>query len=121
MRVLIVDDSKAMRMIVRRTLRQAGFDGCTELEAADGKQALDLVQSDCPDLILSDWNMPEMNGLEFLKELKRRGCGARFGFVTSECTPEIQTAGLQEGALFFITKPFTAEKFQDTLEPLLRS
>jgi two-component system chemotaxis response regulator CheY len=65
--------------------------------------------------------MPEMSGLEFLQELRRRGCETRFGFVTSECTPEIQSAALQEGALFFITKPFTAEKFQDALEPILRS
>jgi two-component system chemotaxis response regulator CheY len=121
MRILIVDDSRAMRMIVRRTLRQAGFDGCAEVEAANGREALDQVQAVAPDLILSDWNMPEMNGLELLRELKRRGSSATFGFVTSESSPDMQVAALQEGALFFITKPFTADKFQSTLEPLLRS
>src|SRR5579863_675783 len=110
MQVLIVDDSKAMRMIVRRTLRQAGFDGCAEVEAANGSEALDMVQAGTPDLILSDWNMPEMSGLELLQELKRRGCSAKFGFVTSESSPDMQSAALQEGALFVITKPFTAEK-----------
>ena len=121
MRILIVDDSKAMRMIVRRTLRQAGFDGCTGVEAANGKEALDAVQAECPDLILSDWNMPEMTGIELLQELKRRGSSVRFGFVTSESSPDMRMTAIQEGALFFITKPFTAEKFQDTLEPLMRS
>ena len=79
------------------------------------------MQTASPDLILSDWNMPEMSGLELLKELKRIGCSAKFGFVTSESSPDMQTAALTEGALFLITKPFTAEKFQDTLEPLMRS
>ena len=98
MRILIVDDSKAMRMIVRRTLRQAGFEGLDELEAANGKEALSIVEARSPDLVLSDWNMPEMSGLELLQELKGRGNSVKFGFVTSESTPDMRAAALQAGA-----------------------
>jgi len=55
-----------------------------------------------------------------LQELKRSGNSAKFGFVTSESSPDMEVSALQEGALFVITKPFTAEKFQTTLEPHLR-
>ena len=58
MKILIADDSRVMRQIVTRTLRQAGFDGHDLVEAADGKQAYDLAVAEGPDLVISDWNMP---------------------------------------------------------------
>ena len=67
MKILIADDSKAMRMIVIRTMRQAGLEGHEIIEAENGKEALDLTRAKSPDLILSDWNMPEMSGIEFLR------------------------------------------------------
>ena len=73
MRILIVDDSRVMRSIVTRTLRQAGFGDHDVSEAANGVQALDVVAADTPDLVLCDWNMPEMDGLEFLVSLRGRG------------------------------------------------
>jgi two-component system, chemotaxis family, chemotaxis protein CheY len=106
-------------MIVRRTLRQAGFEDCSALEAGNGQEALKVVEAESPDLILSDWNMPEMNGLELLKELKGKGSEAKFGFVTSESTPEMKAAAMEAGALFLITKPFTPEKFQETLQKVI--
>ena len=86
MKILIVDDSKAMRMIVTRTLRQAGFADHDYLEAADGAEGLAVVQSERPDLVLSDWNMPDVNGIEFLQKLRASGNEVRFCFVTSEST-----------------------------------
>jgi two-component system chemotaxis response regulator CheY len=68
MDVIIADDSKAMRMLVLRALRHAGF-SVTAREAADGKEALELVKESVPDLILSDWNMPVMSGIDFLRSL----------------------------------------------------
>ncbi len=62
MKILIADDSRVMRQIVVRTLRQAGFGDHDLIEAADGKQAFELAKSENPDLVLSDWNMPEMTG-----------------------------------------------------------
>ena len=119
MRILVVDDSKAMRMIVVRTLRQAGFDTHDVLEAEDGRQGLVMATSQEPDLILSDWNMPGMSGIEFLRALRASGSGVPFCFVTSEGSAEMRDTAIAGGALELITKPFTAETFQDTLGPLV--
>jgi two-component system chemotaxis response regulator CheY len=119
MRILIVDDSKAMRMIVRRTLRQAGFDGHDVVEAESGKQAADIISASCPDLILSDWNMPEMSGVEILGWLNDKGLKPKFGFVTSEGTQEMLQRAQAGGALFVLTKPFTTEAFQGALKDVI--
>jgi two-component system chemotaxis response regulator CheY len=63
-------------------------------------------------LIFSDWNMPEMNGIDLLKALRAEGNNVRFGFVTSESQPQMKDQALDAGALFLIVKPFTAEDFQ---------
>jgi two-component system chemotaxis response regulator CheY len=119
MKILIADDSRVMRQIVTRTLRQAGFEGHELVEAADGKQALDAALSESPELVLSDWNMPEMTGIEVLRSLRANGSDVPFGFVTSEGSPEMREAAEAAGALFLITKPFTADTFRDALENVL--
>ena len=73
MRILIVDDSRAMRAIVRRHLAQAGFGDAEIEEAEDGKQALDQIAASRPDVVLSDWNMPVMTGIELLEHLRGQG------------------------------------------------
>ncbi len=117
-RVIVADDSRVMRQIVIRTLRQAGFDWEVR-EAADGREALEAVRADEPDVVLSDWNMPEMTGLELLKALRAEGFGTPFGFVTSEGSGEMRQLAEEAGALFLIAKPFTPETFRDTIEPCL--
>ena len=119
MKILIVDDSKAMRMIVLRTLRQAGFADHTFVEAANGQEALTAIRSDPPGLVLSDWNMPELSGIQLLQALRAEGQAVKFGFVTSEGTPEMRKLAQDSGAAFLITKPFTAEVFQEQLKPLV--
>lgn len=121
MNILIVDDSKAMRMIVRKALREAGYHGHEIKEASDGSAALDVVHSDSIDMIMCDWNMPGMNGLDFLQALKKEGNTAKFGFVTSECTADMRLLAETSGALFMITKPFTPESFRRALDPILLS
>jgi two-component system chemotaxis response regulator CheY len=118
-KILIVDDSKAMRMIVARTLRQAGFDGVEVVEACNGLEALDVIAGAHPDLVLSDWNMPEMSGIELLQTLRANASTLPLGFVTSESTPEMQALAAESGALFVIVKPFTADTFQGALRPHL--
>ncbi len=118
LRVLIADDSRVMRQIVIRTLRQAGYDWSVA-EAPDGAAALAAVRADEPDLVLSDWNMPEMTGIELLREMRAAGFSTPFGFVTSEGSPEMRQAAEEAGALFLISKPFTAESFRDVIEPVL--
>jgi two-component system, chemotaxis family, chemotaxis protein CheY len=119
MKILIADDSRVMRQIVTRTLRQAGFGDHELVEAADGQQALDKTITESPDLVISDWNMPEMTGVEVLRKLRSAGNEVKFGFVTSECTAEMQLQAEAAGAAFFIVKPFTAERFDEVLSPIL--
>jgi two-component system chemotaxis response regulator CheY len=118
-KILIADDSRVMRQIVTRTLRQAGFDGHELVEAADGAEAYEKAVKEDPDLVISDWNMPEMTGVEVLRKLRAGGRDTRFGFVTSECTPEMQAQAEAAGAAFFIVKPFTAERFDEVFSPIL--
>jgi two-component system chemotaxis response regulator CheY len=63
--------------------------------------------------------MPEITGVEVLRRLRAAGNDVRFGFVTSECTPEMRQQAEEAGALFFIIKPFTAERFDEVLSPIL--
>ena len=119
MKILIADDSRVMRQIVTRTLRQAGFEGHDLVEAADGREAYDKTVAESPDLVISDWNMPEMTGVEVLRKLRATGYDVTFGFVTSECTPEMQAQAEAAGAKFFIVKPFTAERFDEVFSGIL--
>jgi len=115
MKILVVDDSRAMRRIVSRTIRQAGFEGHEIVEAENGKEALDVVKAQNPDLILSDWHMPEMTGIEFLNALNAEGIEIPFGFVTSESTKEMVDLATEGGAMFLLAKPFTADDMAQVL------
>ena len=119
MHILVLDDSKAMRMIVKRTLRQAGFGDYTVEEVGNGKEAFDKIQAAKPDLVLSDWNMPEMTGIELLETLNAAEVKVTLGFVTTEGTPEMRSRAIDAGAALLITKPFTADNFKDTHAALL--
>lgn len=117
MKIMIVDDSAAMRMIVKKTLRQAGFEGHEISEAEDGAKALVAIKTAAPDLVLSDWNMPNMTGIELLEKLAAEGVKVNFGFVTTEATAEMKTRASSAGAKFLISKPFTPESFKEVLGP----
>ena len=73
MKILVADDSRVMRQIVIRALRQAGEGGHDIAEAENGRHALEVIAAHRPDLVLSDWNMPEMTGIDFLTNLRARG------------------------------------------------
>ena len=113
MKILVADDSRVMRQIVIRTLRQAGYDDHDIVEAEDGADALAKVSSEQPDLVLSDWNMPNMTGIECLQAMRASGSTVPFGFVTSEGSPEMREKAANAGALFLIAKPFTEDTFKD--------
>jgi two-component system, chemotaxis family, chemotaxis protein CheY len=119
MKILVVDDSRAMRMIVLRTLRQAGYGDHKFVEASNGVEALKTIATEHPDLVLSDWNMPEMNGFDLLKTLREKGAMVKFGFVTSEANADIKKLAIESGAAFLLTKPFTTESVQEALRPLM--
>jgi two-component system chemotaxis response regulator CheY len=119
MDILLVDDSRTMRMIVQRAIRQAGFRGLTVGEAENGAQALEKLSADQPKLILSDWNMPEMSGIDFLLRVRAAQNRVPFGFITSETSSGIKELALSSGANFLISKPFTPEDVQKALTPIL--
>lgn len=119
MRVLVTDDSKAMRMIVIRTLRQSGVTIDEVVEAEDGVQGLAAVAEHRPDLILSDWNMPNKNGFEFLTELRASGDQTTFGFVTSESNPAMREQAIGAGAAFLLSKPFDGDRFAEVIGQLV--
>jgi two-component system chemotaxis response regulator CheY len=119
MNVLIVDDSKAMRCIIARALREMGVPGSPYLEAANGKAALRTIAESDPEFVISDLNMPEMSGMELLQELRKDGNTIPFGFVTSEASAQLREEASAAGATFVVTKPFTAANLSQTLGPLL--
>lgn len=122
MKILIVDDSRAMRAIVRRALAASDtYAGAQVVEAADGAQALGVIAAERPDVVLSDWNMPEMTGIELLEALGASGSLPPFGFVTSESTPEMHDRAMAHGARFLVPKPFTPEALASALDAALPS
>lgn len=118
MDILLVDDSKTMRMILQRAIRQAGFRGLAIGEADCGAKALETLSTERPKLVITDWNMPGMLGIELLQTLRGAGNAVPVGFVTSEASAEIRSQAMDAGARFLITKPFAAEDFESALSPL---
>jgi two-component system chemotaxis response regulator CheY len=102
-------------MIVLRTLRQSGLEITESREAADGLLALEMIDDFAPDLVLSDWNMPNMGGLDLLKALRANENHVTLGFVTSESSPAMREEAIAAGASFLLVKPFNAEHFADVI------
>jgi len=121
LRVLIVDDSSVMRKIVERSLRQAGLEPMEVLEASNGMDALELLKAHTVQLILSDINMPSMDGLEFLRQMRAQNLAANVPVVmiTTESSEEHVKQAILGGAQGYIRKPFTAEQVKERVLPLL--
>lgn len=122
-RALIVDDSTVMRKIVERSLRQAGLDPLVVLEAGSGTEGLEMLRGNHVNLILSDINMPSMDGLEFLRQLRAQGLapGVPVVMITTESSEEHVKQAIQSGAQGYIRKPFTAEQVKERVLPLLHA
>jgi two-component system, chemotaxis family, chemotaxis protein CheY len=118
-KVLIVDDSSTMRKIITRSLRQAGFEVDEIIEAGDGVEGLNAMNTNKVDLILSDINMPNMDGLEFVKSLRGTGCKVPIVMITTEGGEDVISEALASGANGSIRKPFTPEQLQEKLGGLL--
>lgn len=121
MNVLIVDDSSVMRKIVERSLRQAGLQVGKVSEANNGAEALALVQENSFDLILSDINMPTMDGLEFVRQLQsvENAKGVPVVMITTEGSESRVVEALSCGARGYIRKPFTADQVKEHVAPLV--
>ena len=118
-KAMVVDDSRAMRMILSRALAESGF---SVLQAPDGKQGLDTLNRErtAIGLVLVDWNMPEMNGLDFVKSVRAQAdlAGIKLMMVTTETEIEQMARALEAGADEYIMKPFTTEAIQEKLRLL---
>jgi two-component system, chemotaxis family, chemotaxis protein CheY len=115
-KALIIDDSRVMRAILKKFLASEGFD--TLLEAGDGAEALErLKEAGMVDLALVDWNMPKMNGLEFVTAVRanRAFDGIRVMMVTTEAEASQIARALEAGANEYVMKPFTTEVLRDKL------
>jgi two-component system chemotaxis response regulator CheY len=121
LKVLIVDDSSVMRKIIERSLRQAGLELGEVMEAGNGAEALSLLQNATPDMILSDINMPVMDGLEFLKSLVNveSAKGVPVVMITTEGSEARVVEALSSGARGYLRKPFTADQVKERISPLL--
>ena len=119
--VLIVDDSSVMRKIVERALRQADLELDVVYEAGNGAEGLDLLSSRTVQLVLSDINLPSMDGLEFLRQMRGRNlaAGVPVVMITTESSEEHVKQAIQAGAQGFIRKPFTPEQVKERVRPLL--
>jgi two-component system, chemotaxis family, chemotaxis protein CheY len=120
-RALIVDDSSVMRKIVERSLHQAGLESLIVLEAGSGVEGLELLKAKQVDLILSDINMPAMDGLEFLRQLRSQqlATGVPVVMITTESSEEHVRQAIEAGAMGYIRKPFTADQVKQKVVSLL--
>lgn len=106
-RILIVDDSRAIQAIIRRVVERMGYPALQLQSASNGEQALRAVADFQPQLVLSDWHMPEMSGLEMFQMLRQSGNhGVKVGFITTETSPALIDEARRNGAAFILHKPF---------------
>ena len=116
-KALVVDDSKTIRIILGRILKDLGYEVC---EAGNGKEALKVMESQkaAVNLVLADWNMPEMNGLELLKQLRQDPdlASLKVIMVTTETELDHVVSALEAGANEYVMKPFTRDILREKLE-----
>lgn len=118
MKVMLIDDSKTMRNIQKGILSQLGY---TEVEeACDGLDALSKVGAFDPDILLVDWNMPNMDGLTFVKQMRAKGSKAVMIMVTTEAEKARVVEAIKAGVNNYVVKPFTpdvlGERIKETLD-----
>lgn len=113
-RVLVADDSSTMRKIILRSLQAVGVPGA--VEAGDGVEALKVFKPGEFDLVLTDWNMPNKNGLELIQEIRKIDQNVKIIMVTTEAEKSRVMEAIQAGVSDYLVKPFTAETLREKLE-----
>jgi two-component system chemotaxis response regulator CheY len=118
-KVLVVDDFATMRRIIKNALKEIGFKNIREAE--DGKNALNLMKKENIGLVLSDWNMPNMNGLDLLKSVRddENLTDTPFIMVTAEGQKDNIIEAVKFGVNNYIMKPFTADTIREKIEKVL--
>jgi two-component system chemotaxis response regulator CheY len=120
MKFLVVDDSATMRRIVVNSLSRIGFTTC--VEAGDGAEALAAFDASV-DFVITDWNMPNVSGLEFVKALRARADGTKVPIlmVTTRSVREDIVQAAQAGVSNYIVKPFTPQTLKEKIDAILGS
>ena len=118
-KILVVDDFATMRKVLRNLLKQAGYENIVEAE--DGVTALRILKSQKIDFIISDWNMPNMSGIELLKAVRADNDMAKMPFlmVTAEALQDNVIAAVKAGVSNYIVKPFTAERLNEKIAKIM--
>ncbi len=119
--VLIVDDSSSMRAVIKRAIKVSGFNVGQYLEAGDGREALDVLKDQWVDIVLTDINMPHMNGMELITEIKADGMlrSIPVVMVTTEGSEKRVQESMELGASGYIKKPFLPEDMKRTLSDIM--
>ena len=117
MKILIVDDSSTMRRIIINTLSRIGYTDV--IEGDNGKSGLEKLGQGGVEMIITDWNMPEMDGLEFVKSVRGQNPAIPILMVTTNAAKEDIVEALQAGVNNYVVKPFTPETLKEKIESLL--
>ena len=119
--VLVVDDSLPMRSVIKKTIKASGFKVGQIFDASNGKEALNVLKQEWLDLVLTDYNMPDMDGLELIKEMKRDDAleAIPVVMVTTEGSRQRVKEFLENGASDYIKKPFTPEEIRTKLNQIM--
>jgi two-component system, chemotaxis family, chemotaxis protein CheY len=120
MRFLIVDDSSTMRRIIINTLHKLNYTDC--LEAANGREGVDRLASGSVDFIITDWNMPEMSGVEFIRAVRANDQTRHVPvvMVTTNAAQDDIVEALKAGVTNYVVKPFTADTIKEKIEASLK-
>ncbi len=120
MKIITIDDSSTMRRIIKNTLKRIGY-GDEILEAENGKEALEILENNDVDLIITDWNMPVMDGLTFVKKIRanKKFDDVPIIMVTTEAAKEDIITALKAGVNNYIVKPFTPQVLKEKIETVM--
>ena len=119
--MLIVDDSLPMRSVIIKTIKASGFGSTCFFQASNGKEALEILGDEWLDLVITDFNMPDMNGLELIAEMKKDDAlkSVPVIVVTTEGSQKKAEEFLEKGAAAYVKKPFTPEMIKEKLIQIL--
>ncbi len=120
MKILIVDDSPAMQTIIKRGIEQLGYENIQLKKSTNAKEALDVIRVWEPELIISDWHMADMTGLELLAFINSEMLGINMGFVTPERSPDKIQQAMDAGASFIVQTPFDFKTLHEAVLPIIQ-